>query len=162
MPTLSCTFVHVHVWYCIYVNRKSQYSTQSHVAISIDTLYKYAVFADLTICSAVSMIFNIIIVIFSAWCTCAREVITIVCYRSIDFLRGLYNKMNITDYFTLISKGFQLRGFSKSFRSRVTASIVHFGALGRSFLSSRDLKWHTLHTWLRILPGSLGMPCESI
>ena len=85
-----------------------------------------------------------------------------VCYQSIDFLRGLYNKVDIPDDFTLISKGFQLRNFSKMLSFRVTASIVHFSALSRPFLSYRDCKWRTLHMWLRILPGSLGMRCESI
>ena len=42
-----------------------------------------------------------------------------VCYQSTDFLRSLYNKVNIPDDFTLISKGFQLWDFSKklSFKS---------------------------------------------
>ena len=42
-----------------------------------------------------------------------------VCYQSTDFLRGLYNKVDIPDDFTLISEGFQLRNFSKmlSFKS---------------------------------------------
>ena len=85
-----------------------------------------------------------------------------VCYRSTTCLRILYNKMNIPGDFTLISKGFQLRDSLKSFRSRVTASIVHFSMLGQPFLSFRDCKRRTLHTWFRILPSLLGMHCESI
>ena len=42
-----------------------------------------------------------------------------VCYRSTACLRSLYNKMDISDDFTLISEGFQVRDFSKklSFKS---------------------------------------------
>ena len=85
-----------------------------------------------------------------------------VCYRSTDFLRGLYNKMNILNDFKLSSKGFQLRDFSKKLSFNSYSFSRLFSALGRPFLSSRDRKRRTLHTWLRILPGSLGMRCESI
>ena len=54
-----------------------------------------------------------------------------ICYQSTDFLRSLYNKVNIPDDFTLISKGFQLWDFSKklSFKSY---------SFNRSFLHAKS------------------------
>ena len=73
-----------------------------------------------------------------------------VCSQSTDFLRGLYNKINIPDDFTLISKGFQLRDFSKRLLVKSFSFNCSFDSAKSAILSSRDRKqqskWRTLHT----------------
>ena len=54
--------------------------------------------------------------------------------QSTDFLRGLYNKMNILNDFKLSSKGFQLRNFSKKLSFNSYSFSRSFSALGRPFL----------------------------